>query len=149
MRTVSGRGTGHLTAYDGDASTFRVHAVRESSNICCVPTDSDVLLPARIVGPSLTVAGLAAWIFLHADRALDAERCSVLQDLIDSALRQGSPEVWIPRDVTTEAASLWEEAAFLAEGWAATAEPEKEAPEWRRHAERLRVRAESLRGLLQ
>lgn len=79
---------------------------------------------------------------------MDAERCSVLQDLIDSALRQRFAEVWIPRDVASEAASLWEEAAEIADAWGATAEPERAAPEWGRHAERLRIRAQSLRGLL-
>jgi hypothetical protein len=113
-----------------------------------VPTASDVLLPPRIVGPSLTVAGLATWIFLHADRAGEADRCSALQDLIDAALKQGSPEVWIPREVASEAASLWEQAALLADGWGAAAEPGKEALEWGRHAARLRIRAESLRRLL-
>ncbi len=113
-----------------------------------MPEEPDVLLPARIVGPSLTVAGLATWIFLHAGRDLDAERCGVLQGLIDSALRHGSVEVRIPRDVAAGAASLWDEAAHIAEGWGATADPEKEAPEWGRHAERLRIRADSLRRLL-
>ena len=112
-------------------------------------SDSDVLLPPRIVGPSLTVAGLASWILSHAGRELDAARCGVLQDHIDSALQRGpSAEVWVPRDVASEAASLWEEAALIADGWRATAEPKKDAPEWERHAERLRIRAESLRRVL-
>ena len=91
---------------------------------------------------------MATWIFLHAGHDVGAERCSVLRDLIESALRQGSSEVWIPRAVTSEAASLWEQAALLADGWRATAEPGKEAPEWEGHAKRLRIRAESLRRLL-
>jgi hypothetical protein len=97
----------------------------------------------------LTVAGLAAWVFSHAGRDGDTERCGVLQDLIDSALQQGrSAEVWIPRVVAREAAALWDEAALLADASRSAAEPEKEASEWGRHAERLRIRAGSLRRLL-
>lgn len=114
----------------------------------CVTAESDVLLPPRIFGPSLTVAGLASWIFAHAGRDSDAERCGALQDLIDSALRQGLAEVWIPRGTASEAASLWEEAALVADAWRANAEDEKAAAEWGRHAERLRIRAESLHRLL-
>lgn len=110
--------------------------------------DPDLLLPSRIVGPSLTVAGLAAWVFMSAGREQEAERTRDLQDLIDAALRQGAAEVRASRSVVSHAADLWEEAARVADAWAGTAESDRAAAEWGRPAERLRVLAGSLRELL-
>ena len=49
--------------------------------------DADVLLPARIVGPSLTAAGLAAFMLSQAGRDQEAAQCGEIQELIDTALR--------------------------------------------------------------
>ena len=109
----------------------------------------DVVLPPRLVGPSLTAAGLASWMFTHAGREREAAECVELQDLIDAALRQGAgQEVRAPQPAVSRAAELWEDASGLADSWAASTEGE-DSSEWGRHAERLRVRAQSLRRVLE
>jgi hypothetical protein len=112
-----------------------------------VVPDEEVLLPARVAAPSMTAAGLATWLFLHAGREYEAAECE-LQDLIDGALRRGQSDVEVPRRVATRAIELWEAAAGLAETWASRSDLPKQAAEWRSHAERLRARAESVRKLV-
>jgi hypothetical protein len=113
-----------------------------------VAREDDVLLTARVVGPSLTVAGLAAWILAHAGREQDARECDEIQELIDTSLRERQTDVRVPRTVVMRAAELWEAAAEVAETWASEGDRPARAAEWRRQAERLRIRAESLRKLL-
>lgn len=112
-----------------------------------VSSDSQVVLPPQVVGPSLTVAGLAAWVFARGGQEQKAEQCGELQHVIDTALGQGAREVRLRRSVASRAADLWTEAAGLADSWAATTDGEPSA-EWGRHAERLRIRVASLRRLL-
>ena len=113
-----------------------------------VSVDSDIVLPPQIVGPSLTVAGLASWVFAHAGREQEAAECGLLQDFLDTAMHQGvGREVRAPRRVVSRAAELWVEASGLADSWAIASEG-KASVEWGRQAERLRVRAESLRQVL-
>jgi len=111
-----------------------------------VARDDDVLLTARVVGPSLTAAGLAAWILLQVGREQDARECADIQELIDTSLRQGQTDVRVPRTVVMRAAELWEATAELAETWASESDRPAHA-EWRLQAKRLRIRAESLRKL--
>lgn len=117
----------------------------ESGRMRRVAPDDDVLLPARVVGPSLTAAGLAAWMLSHAGREEEAAHCGKIQELLDAALRQGRTDVRVPRPVVTRAAELWEATAGLADTWASTSDRPKHAADWRRQADRLRIRAESLR----
>jgi hypothetical protein len=114
----------------------------------CVAADDDVLLPARVVGPSLAAAGLAAWLLVQAGREQDAEQCGEIQELMDTALRQGRTDVSVPRPVVVRAAELWEATAALADTWASTSDRPEQAADCRLHAERLRIRAASLRQLL-
>ncbi|GAA2139379.1 hypothetical protein GCM10009844_08100 [Nocardioides koreensis] len=110
--------------------------------------DPAIVLPPQVVGPSLTAAGLASWVFAHGGREQEAAECGRLQDFIDAALRRGlGTEVRAPRPVVCRAADLWAEASGLADSLAALTEG-KVSAEWRRHAERLRVRAQSLRRVL-
>ena len=113
-----------------------------------VAPDADVLLPARIVGPSLTAAGLAAFMLSQAGRDQEAAQCGEIQELIDTALRQGEKDVSIPRPVAARTAELWEATATLADAWASDCDRPERAVDWRLQAERLRLRAESLRQLL-
>jgi hypothetical protein len=113
-----------------------------------VAPENDIRLPIRVAAPSLTAAGLAAWLFSYAGREQEAGECSELQDLIDGALQRGQSEVGVPRAVATRAVELWEAAAELADTWASRSDRSKQTAEWRSHAERLRVRAESLRNLV-
>jgi hypothetical protein len=85
---------------------------------------------------------------LHDGREQEAAECSELQDLIEGALQRGQSEVGVPRPVAARAVELWEAAAELAETWASRSDRPKQAAEWRSHAERLRVRAASVRKLL-
>lgn len=109
--------------------------------------EPDVVLPAQIVGPSLSVAGFASWVFANAGRDHEAAQCGELQELIDAALRQGAAEIRVARPVAEHAAHLWIEASSFADDWATTTEGATSA-EWGRHAERLRIRARSIRRLL-
>ena len=113
--------------------------------MCCVAADDDVLLPARVVGPSLAAAGLAAWLLGQAAREQEAAQCGEIQDLMDTALRQGRTDVSVSRIVVMRAAELWEATAALADTWASTSGRPEQAAEYRLHSERLRIRAESLR----
>lgn len=66
-------------------------------------------VPIHVAAPSLTVAGLAAWVFSDAGLAADAERCGMIQEVIDAALQRGEHEfVIIPSPILEEAATLWE-----------------------------------------
>lgn len=112
-----------------------------------VTSEPDLVLPSRLMGPSLTAAGLAAWILGHAGLVQEAERTGDLQDLIDAALSRGSTDVRVPSTVVAQAADLWDRAAELAGGWAHAATSEKDEAQWQRHAERLRIRSRSLRAL--
>jgi len=112
-----------------------------------VARDEDVLLTARVVGPSLTVAGLAAWILQQVGRRQEALECGDIQEHVDTSLRQGQTDVRLPRTVVTRAAELWAAAAEVAETWASESDRPAHAAECRRQAERLRIRAESLRKL--
>ena len=110
--------------------------------------DDDVLLPARIVGPSLAAAGLAAWLLGQAAREQEAAQCGEIQERMDTALRHGQTDVSVPRPVVMRAVELWEATAELADTSASTSDRPEHAAECRLHAERLRIRAESLRQLL-
>ena len=110
-------------------------------------TDDDVLLPPRVVGPSLTAAGLAAWMLLQA-REHEAAECGEIQEFIDKALRQGQRAVGVPRRVATRAVELWETTAELAESWASKSKRPEDAAGWRLQAKRLRSRADSVRKLV-
>ncbi len=82
-------------------------------SMCCVAADDDVLLPARVVGPSLAAAGLAAWLLVQAGREQEASQCGEIQDLMDTALRQGRTDVSVSRPAVMRAADLWEATAAV------------------------------------
>jgi hypothetical protein len=84
---------------------------------------------------------------VHAGREQDARECDEIQELIDASLRQGQTDARVPRTVVMRAAELWEAAAEVAETWTSKSDRPAHAAEWRRHAKRLRIRAESLRKL--
>lgn len=108
-----------------------------------------VLVPMRVAAPSLTAAGLAAWVLAHAGLPERAERCGRLQDVVDDALRNGVREVVpVPREVATEAAELWEQAAGLLEAGASVHPQQPRVAEDEEAVARLRTRARSLRRLL-
>ncbi|MCW2817446.1 MAG: hypothetical protein JWR42_233 [Marmoricola sp.] len=113
-----------------------------------------VVLPGRLLGPSLTVAGLAARILSFAGRDAESRRTRDLQDLVDAGLRSGETDVEIVRPVVEEAVSLWLTAADLADAWALEARAEEPAEadrrieEFGRMSARLRVRAGSLQRVL-
>lgn len=109
--------------------------------------DAWVSLPGRIVGPSLTAAGLAAWVLSKNDRDQEAAATRELQDALDDALRSGEAgAVRVPRATVERAVSLWETAAGLLESWSDSVGDDVEAgPE----AARLRVRITSLRRALE
>ncbi len=113
-----------------------------------VTDDPDVLVPAQIVGPSLTAAGLAALVFAGSGRDDEATRCGELQDVIDIALRRGQHDVLVARSVVEDAAHLWERAAEILDGRVAESADDRSASESAQQAERLRVRARSLGRLL-
>jgi len=112
-----------------------------------VARDDDVLLTARVVGPSLTAAGLAAWTLQQVGREHEARKCADIQERIDMSLRQGQIDVRVPRIVVMRAAELWETAADVAETWASESDRPAHAAGWRQQAKRLRIRAASLRKL--
>jgi len=112
-----------------------------------------VVLPGRLLGPSLTAAGLAARILSYARRDAESRRTRDLQDLVDAALRSGERDVEIVRPVVEEAVELWLAAAAITDGWAAEAgddssESRAQVAEFGRMAARLRLRAESLQKVL-
>ncbi len=122
-----------------------------------------VVLPGRLLAPSLTVAGLAGWILAYAGLDTDARRTRDLQDLVDAGLRCGDRDVEVVCAVVEEAVSLWRRAADLTESWAAEARAagsvgfdgsdgdpgvQERAAEFERMATRLRLRAEALQRLL-
>ena len=111
--------------------------------------DLDVLLPAPLMGPSLTAAGLAAWVFASSGRGDDGRRCGELQDVIDAALTRGEDEVLVARPVLEHSAHLWERAAEILDGQVTASDDRRSVSESGRQAERLRFRARSLRRLLQ
>ena len=109
--------------------------------------DPWVDLPGRIVGPSLTAAGLAAWVLSKHHHEEAAAATSDLQDALDSALRSGNVgAARVSRDTVESAVMLWETAATLLEAWAATVGGDREAG---RAAARLRIRVTSLRQALE
>ncbi|MBM6404517.1 hypothetical protein JQN72_09725 [Phycicoccus sp. CSK15P-2] len=103
-------------------------------------------LPGHILGPSLTAAGLAAWV-LSANGEEEAAGATVeLQDELDEALRAGiTGPARVSRETAERAVSLWERAAGLLEAWSATAGGDPHAD---REAARLRTRVASLRRAL-
>jgi hypothetical protein len=111
--------------------------------------DPYVLLPAPLIGPSLTAAGLAAWVFASSGRDQEGRRCGELQDIIDAALTRGGHEVLVARPVLEHSAHLWEQAAEILDGQVAGSDDRRSVSESGRQAERLRLRARSLRRLLQ
>jgi hypothetical protein len=109
----------------------------------------DVLLPASRVGQSLSVAGLAAWVFLHSAREDEAARSGEIQDVLDAALARGEHDVLVSRAVLERAADLWERAADILDERAAVQADDRSASKYAQQIERLRVRASSLRRLLE
>jgi hypothetical protein len=113
-----------------------------------------VVLPGRLLGPSLEVAGLAAWVLSFVGQHDRARRTRDLQDLVDAALRSGERDVEIVSTVVEEAVELWLTAATTTEGWAVeaasegTSEARARAAEFGRMAARLRLRAASLQTVL-
>jgi len=108
--------------------------------------DPWVELPARIVGPSLTAAGLAAWALSKNDRAEEAAATTELQDALEDALRSGTVgDIRVSRETVEHAASLWDTAATLLGDWSRSADGDHDAS---REAARLRARAASLRQAL-
>ena len=110
--------------------------------------DADVVRPSRLAGPSLTAAGLAAWVFASSSREDEARRCGELQEVINAALTREEHAVLVARPVLEEAAHLWERAAEILDGQAAASDDPRPSSENARQAERLRLRARSLRSLL-
>ena len=105
-----------------------------------------VELPGRIIGPSLTAAGLAAWVLSHNHLESEAAATRELQDALDTALCSGEVSaVRVPRATVERAASLWETAATLLETWSASVGGDPAAD---REAARLRTRVRSLRQVL-
>ena len=61
-------------------------------------SDDWVILQGRVVGPSLTAAGLAAWVLAKNRLETEAAGTRELQDVLDSALHSGSVgDVRVPR----------------------------------------------------
>jgi hypothetical protein len=150
VRTASGGEVRISWLYGQNAATFLVplSARFALGMMSWVTAESDIVLPPQIVGPSLTVAGFASWVFAHAGREEEAAECGQLQDFIDAALHQGvGKEVRAPRRVVSRAVDLWVEASDLADSWATSTEG-KTSADWGLQAERLRVRAQSLRRIL-
>ena len=109
--------------------------------------DPWVTLPGRVVGSSLTAAGLAGWVLSKNHLGQEADATRELQDALDAALRSGSTgEVRVPRVTVERAASLWESAATLLDSWSESVGDDVEAD---RQAARLRARVRSLRKALQ
>jgi len=109
--------------------------------------DPWVTLPGRIVGSSLTAAGLAGWVLSKNHLGQEAAATRELQDALDAALRSGSTgEVRSPRVTVERAASLWESAGTLLDSWSGSVGGDVEAD---RQAARLRARVRSLRKALQ
>jgi hypothetical protein len=109
--------------------------------------DPWVTLPGRIVGSSLTAAGLAGWVLAKNQLGQEADETRELQDALDAALRSGSTgEVRVPRATVEHAASLWESAATLLDSWSKSVGNDDEAD---RQAARLRARIRSLRQLIE
>jgi hypothetical protein len=111
------------------------------------PHDAWVTLPGRIVGPSLTAAGLAAHVLLKNHREDAAAATRELQDTLDEALRSGDVDaVRVPRAILEHAVSLWETAAGLLESWSESVGGDAAAD---REGTRLRIRVASLRRALE
>ena len=104
-------------------------------------------MPGRIIGPSLTAAGLAAWVLSKNHREEEAAATRELQDALDTALGSGEVSaVRVSRETVERATSLWETAAILLETWPASVGDEPAAG---LEAARLRTRANSLRNALE
>lgn len=109
--------------------------------------DAWVELPGRVVGPSLTAAGLAAWVLSKNDRVAEAAATGELQDALDAALRSGTVGTTrVSRATVERAALLWETAATLLETWSESSGGDHQAD---KEAARLRVRINSLRQALE
>lgn len=105
-----------------------------------------VELPGRIVGPSLSAAGLAAWVFSKNDLENEAFETRELQDSLDAALRGGDVgAIRVSRETVERAASLWEIAATRLENWSESVGGDQDAAG---QAMRLRARVTSLRMVL-
>jgi hypothetical protein len=106
-----------------------------------------VTLPGRVVGSSLTAAGLAGWVLSKNDHGHEADETRELQDALEAALRFGNVGAVRVRRLTVErAASLWEAAATLLESWSESVGDYAEAD---RQAARPRARVRSLRQALE
>ncbi len=109
-------------------------------------SEPQVSVPPRAVGPSLTAAGLAAWVLSRNHDEARAAATRELQDALDAALRSGETgPVRVSRAVVDRAAVLWEDAAVLLESWSRAVDGD---PESDRQAARLRARVGSLRRAL-
>jgi len=108
-----------------------------------------VELPASLVGRSLTVAGLAAWVFVHSSREDEATRCGEIQDVLNAALAHGEHDVLVARPVVERAIDLWERAADILDERAAVQADHRSATVHAQQIARLRARASSLRRLLE
>ena len=84
----------------------------------------------------------------HSGRDDESERCGELQDTVDAALRRGQHEVLVAGAVLERATQLWERAAEILDGRVAESADHRSVSESAQQAERLRVRARSLRRLL-
>ena len=110
-------------------------------------SDPWVELPGAVVGPSLTAAGLAAWVHSRNGHEEEAAATGDLQEELHAALHSGEVgAVRVSRDTVRRAASLWEAAAELLEAWDDSIGGDAEAG---RQAARLRVRVASLRRALE
>jgi hypothetical protein len=106
-----------------------------------------VEVPGRIVGPSLTAAGLAAWVLAKNHHEEEAAATRELQDVLVAALGSGEVSaVRVSRETVERAATLWETAATLLETWSASG---GEDPAAAQEAARLRTRVISLRKALE
>lgn len=113
-----------------------------------VPADDPwVTLPGRIIGPSLTAAGSAAWVLSKNGREEQAAATRELQDALDAALRAGSAgaDLSVSRATVEGAASLWATAAALLESWSDSVGGDRDAD---REAARLHDRVRALRQAL-
>ena len=80
--------------------------------------DPWVTLPRRVVGSSLTAAGLTGWVLAKNHLGQEAAETRELQDALEAARRFGSAAaVRVPRATVERAASLWESAATLLDSW--------------------------------
>lgn len=108
--------------------------------------DRGVGLPARIVGPSLTAVGLAAWVLSKNCHEEEAAATREPQDVLDTALGSGEVMAAAFQGRPWSAVSLWETAAILLKAESASVGGDPAAA---REAARLRTRVIGLRKALE